>query len=370
MTVLGHDVSVRAEQSAAPGFGFAALSAASFGLSGSLAAGLTAAGWSPAAAVTVRVLVAAAVLAWPACRSIRRCRVTVRRGLPQAVAYGIVAVAGCQLCYFYAVTHLEVGVALMIEYTAPVAVSGWLWLRRGERPSWPTIVGAVVAGGGLVLVLDLVSGAGLDPIGLLWALGAMVGAATYFVLSADESTGMPPLVLAATAMAVAGVILLLVEGTGLLPMRVSTSDVAFAVETVPWWLPVLGLGVITAAVAYSSGIAASRRLGSRLASFVALGEVLAALAFAWLLLHQTPAWMQLVGGALVLAGLVVIKFGEPPRSTISTDSARMSVVSARRPHDVDPGPTVPTPGHVAVDVPDRPAAEPADGHCQDRRARW
>jgi drug/metabolite transporter (DMT)-like permease len=68
---------------------------------------------------------------------------------------------------------------------------------------------------------------------------------------------------------------------------------------------------VTAAVAYASGIAASRRLGSRLASFVALLEVVAGVVFAWLLLGELPHVPQLVGGLLVLAGVVVVKLGEP-----------------------------------------------------------
>jgi drug/metabolite transporter (DMT)-like permease len=77
-----------------------------------------------------------------------------------------------------------------------------------------------------------------------------------------------------------------------------------------WWLPVLGLGVVTAALAYVTGIAATRRLGSRLASFVALTEVLAALGFAWVLLGQAPRSIQLLGAALVLLGVVIVKSGE------------------------------------------------------------
>ena len=42
-----------------------------------------------------------------------------------------------------------------------------------------------------------------------------------------------------------------------------------------WWVPLVVLGLVTAAIAYVTGIAASRRLGSRLASFVALVEVVA-----------------------------------------------------------------------------------------------
>src|SRR5438874_921518 len=83
-----------------------------------------------------------------------------------------------------------------------------------------------------------------------------------------------------------------------LPLAATTADVHFGDVSMAWWLPVLGLGVVTAALAYVTGIAATRRLGSRLASFVALTEVLAALGFAWVLLGQAPRSIQLLGCAL------------------------------------------------------------------------
>ena len=70
------------------------------------------------------------------------------------------------------------------------------------------------------------------------------------------------------------------------------------------------LGVVTAAVSYVAGIAAIRRLGSRLASFVALLEVVSGVLWAWLLLDQLPQAVQLLGGALILAGVVAVKRGE------------------------------------------------------------
>ena len=63
-------------------------------------------------------------------------------------------------------------------------------------------------------------------------------------------------------------------------------------------------------VAYVTGIAASRRLGSRLASFVALIEVVAGVLWAWLLLDELPRPVQLLGGVLILAGVVAVKLGE------------------------------------------------------------
>jgi drug/metabolite transporter (DMT)-like permease len=294
----------------ATGLLLAFASATTFGMSGVLARGLIDTGWSAGAAVTVRTVIAATVLLVPGVLALRGRWHLVRANAGLITVYGIAAVAGAQLCYFYAVTYMQVSVALLLEYTAPVAVVLWLWLRHGHRPSGLTILGAAIAAGGLVLVLDVVSGADLSTVGVLWALGAMVGAATYFVISADESNGLPGISLAAGGLLVAGVVLGAAGALGLLPIRTSTDPAVYDGHAVPWWLPVLALGLVTAAFAYVTGIAAGRRLGSRLASFVALGEVLAAVVFAWLLLGELPRGIQLAGGLLVLAGVVVVKLGE------------------------------------------------------------
>ena len=72
-------------------------------------------------------------------------------------------------------------------------------------------------------------------------------------------------------------------------LTASTADASYRGTSVPWWLPVLALGVVTAAVAYVAGILAARGLGARMASFAALLEVLFAVVFAWLLLGSAPA---------------------------------------------------------------------------------
>ena len=307
METLTHDTSAPSVR--AVGLWFAVLSAASFGLSGSLASGLMDAGWSAGGAVVARVGVAALVLIVPAWVALDGRWQRLRSQLPVVVSYGVLAVGGAQFAYFNAVRHMDVGVALLIEYTAPVAVVVWMWLRHGHRPGRLTLVGAVIAAAGLVLVLDLLSGADLSAVGVVWALVAMVGAAVYFVISAGESD-LPPIVLAAAGLVLATVALVLAGLVGAVPLDASTSGVRYGASQVPFWLPVAALGVVTAAVAYVSGIAASRRLGPRLASFVGLLEVLAGLLFAWALLNQLPGWLQAVGGVLVVAGVVVVKAGE------------------------------------------------------------
>ena len=292
------------------GFSYAVASAASFGLSGALAKGLMESGWSPGAAVAARVCVAALVLVVPAAIALRGRWGLLRGNFGLVAGYGLVAVAGCQVAYFNAVAHMQVGVALLIEYTAPVAVIGWMWLRHAQRPGVLTLAGAAVAALGLVLVLDLISGADLSGVGIVWALLAMVGAAVYFILSASEDNGLPPIVLAGCGLALGAVALLVAGAVGVLPMDYATAPVDYDGLAVAWWVPVLLLGVVAASFAYVTGIAASRRLGSRLASFAALLEVLFALVFAWLLLDELPRTIQFLGGALILAGVVVVKLGE------------------------------------------------------------
>lgn len=320
MTTLTHDAARTARARTGSGVGFAVVSAVSFGLAGSLGRGLMDAGWSAAAAVAVRILVAAVVLAVPALLALRGRWSLLRGNLGTLTAFGLVAVAGCQLCYFNAVAHMQVGVALLIEYIAPVTVVVWLWLRHGQRPGRLTLTGGGIAGVGLVLVLNLVSGAEVSLVGVLWALGAMAGVSVYFVVSAHDVDALPGSVLAAGGLLVGGLTLLVAGAIGLLPMAVSTRPVGFLDHDVPWWGPVMALGLVTAALAYVAGIAATRRLGSRLASFVGLSEVLAALVFAWLLLGELPRPVQILGGALILAGVVVVKLGEGRTARVAPES--------------------------------------------------
>src|SRR6478735_4224672 len=307
VTALTHDT---ARSRTTTGLALAVASAASFGLSGVLARGLLDTGWSAGATVALRIAIAAAVLVVPGILAVRGRWHLLRTNAGLITVYGIAAVAGAQLCYFYAVTYMQVSVALLLEYTAPVAVVVWLWVRHGHRPSGLTLLGAAIAAAGLVLVLDVVSGAELSTVGVLWALGAMVGAASYFIISADEGNGLPGISLASGGLFAASVVLGTAGAIGVLPFRTSSADAAYDGFTLPWWVAVLLLGLVTAAFAYVTGIEAGRRLGSRLASFVALGEVLAAVVWAWLLLGELPRPVQLAGGLLVLAGVVVVKLGE------------------------------------------------------------
>src|SRR6478735_2460798 len=262
------------ERSTRMGFGLALISAATFGTSGTFASALIEAGWSPGAAVTIRISIAALILAVPAVIMLRGRWNVLRRNLGMVTVYGLVAIAGCQVFYFNAVQHLSVGVV------------------------------------GLVLILDLIGDTHIDFVGVLWGLGAAVGLAVFFILSARSDSELPPLAMAGGGMTIGAITLLVLGAIGALPMTANTDDVDLAGGQVSWLVPVIGLSVIAAALAYVVGISAARILGSKLASFVGLTEVLFAVLFAWLFLGQLPTGMQLVGGVLIVAGVALVRVDE------------------------------------------------------------
>src|SRR5689334_21018327 len=88
---------------------FAVVSATAFGLSGPLATGLLAAGWSPGAIVLARIAIAAVALAPFTVVALRGRWRLLRRQVKQILVYGVLAVAGAQFCYFSAVALMDVG---------------------------------------------------------------------------------------------------------------------------------------------------------------------------------------------------------------------------------------------------------------------
>jgi drug/metabolite transporter (DMT)-like permease len=72
---------------------------------------------------------------------------------------------------------------------------------------------------------------------------------------------------------------------------------------VAWWIPMLLVAVIATGFAYAASITMSGMLGSRLASFVGLLEVVAAAVYSWVLLGESLGVAQILGGALILAGI-------------------------------------------------------------------
>jgi drug/metabolite transporter (DMT)-like permease len=294
----------------ASGLGVALFSSAVFGLSGSFAKALLETGWTPGAAVTARLTGAALILAVPALPALRGRWHQLKDNWVTVLLFGFIGVAACQLFYFNAVSRLSVGVALLLEYLAPVIIVLWLWAASRRRPRPLTIGGALLSVGGLVLVLDFTGAGKIDLIGVLWGIGAAVCLAIYFFITAQENDTLPPIVLASGGLMVGAAVMWLAAATGLLPMAYSTADTTLGPWRTPWWMPLAGLVVLATVLAYVSGIVAARALGSKVASFVSLTEVLFAVIWAWLLLGELPGPVQLLGGILILGGVVLVRVDE------------------------------------------------------------
>jgi len=320
---------MRSDRSAGLGLGLALLSAATFGTSGTFARALIDAGWSADAAVAARVGIAAVLLAVPAVLALRGRWHVARRTLSTVGLFGLLAVGGAQVGFFNAVRYMPVGVALLIEYSGIVLVVLWMWARHGDRPRKLTVAGAAAAVAGLVLVLDITGGADLHPVGVIWGLIAAVGLATYFVLSARVDPDLPSVALACGGMAFGAGILVALGAIGLLPLRATFGTVILGGHTMSWLVPIAGLSVVAAVIAYVTGIGAARILGAPLASFAGLTEVLFAVLIAWLVLGELPTAMQAIGGAFIVGGIALVRLDQlrsatPPGEVTPTNEPALA----------------------------------------------
>lgn len=299
---------------------FALGSALTFGLSGPFAKSLMTAGWSPTAAVTARLAGGALAMAIFATAVKPDWIRQARQHFRSVVLYGLIPIAGAQLCYYNAVSHLSVGVALLLEYTAPLLVVGWVWFSTSRRPSNRTLAGVAVAVAGIMLVLGVFEGlssAEINVTGVAWGLGAAICAACYFMMSdkvTTDGSGLDAITLAAGGLIVGAAAVAALGLTGILPMRFSTADVVVAGFTTSWIVPVVLLAILPTAIAYTLGIGGVARLRPSFASLVGLSEVLFAVLWAWLLVGEAMSLTQAIGGIVVLGGLVMARSGDrtPP----------------------------------------------------------
>ena len=288
-------------------------SAFAFGSSGPFAKSLMEAGWSPTAAVTARLAGGALLMAVFATIVKPDWFREALQHSKTVVAYGVIPIAGAQLCYFNAVAHLSVGVALLLEYTAPILVVGWLWATTRRRPSSLTLTGVALAIAGIMLVLNVFSGAHINLIGVGWALAAAVCAACYFLMSSSVTTdgdGLNSITLATAGLIVGAAAVATLGVSGLMPLTFATNDAVVAGFTTSWLVPVIALALLPTAIAYTLGIMAIARLQPRFASLVGLSEVMFAVLAAWVLLGEAVTMTQAIGGVVVLVGLTLARQGD------------------------------------------------------------
>jgi drug/metabolite transporter (DMT)-like permease len=189
-----------------------------------------------------------------------------------------------------------------------------------------------------MFVLEIFAGAigeRFSVIGILWALGAALCAAFYFLMSdrvSSDGDGLHSITLTAGGLVVGAAAVIMVGVSGIMPMTFTTQDTVLAGMTVPWLVPVLLVGVIPTALAYTLGISGVARLRPSFASLVGLAEVLFAVLFAWALVGEALTLPQVIGASLVLTGLTLARRGQREPAPTATPDERIDLPVAAGPH--------------------------------------
>lgn len=233
-----------------------------------------------------------------------------RHELPWLVAFGILGLAFVQFLFFLGIERLDIGVALVLQYLAPVWVALWARLVVREPVRRRLWYGLALALAGLTLVVELWSGVSLSGAGV----GAsLLGSLTYaaYILLAERSLahGRDVLSLLAWGFAFATLFWTFTQPWWSFPVALAGDDVSLLGRldgvTVPFWLLVALIIILGTFVPFVLMIGALHHLSATRATLTAMVEpVIGALvAFAWL--GESLDAGQVVGGALVLGGVVL-----------------------------------------------------------------
>lgn len=315
MLTAGEDPSVRREP-ASPGghsarLGFLAIAVAAvlWAVAATAARSLFEDGVSPLELSQARAYLAFAgfaVLRWwrrdGASRAVRSPRTKI-------IALGF-SIALVNAAYYVAIEHLAVAVAIVIQYTAPALVVGWVALVTRRRPSGDVLVAVVLAVAGVTLAAGLFNGgsAQTSVVGLVAAGASAILFATYTLLSQDVARVHGPTGTMFRAFGVAAALWVFFQ----IPQGFPSALID------PSNLPrvaYVGLaGTLAPFLLYVWGIA---RIRAERAVIAATLEPAAAALVAWVWLDQALTVAQLAGGALVVAAVLLLQARPRPGAKVA-----------------------------------------------------
>ena len=285
-------------------------------------------GLSPTRLVELRSLGSAVVLVAALLVVTPRARMPRGKELAGLALLGVIGMAMVQWLYFIAISRLPVGLALLIEYTAPVLVA--LWARFVLREQVKARVWWALAAclSGLTLVAQVGDGITLDTLGVLAASAAAVSLAVYYLLGDRLVRNRDPLSTQAWSMAFAAAFWVVVQPLWQFDAAVLTDDVTLpgplAGIAAPLWALVLWIVLLGTVVPYVLVLVGVMRLGPARTGVIGMLEPVAASATAWIVLGESMTAVQLVGGAVVLGGVTL---AETARRQPRVDPAPDAVLS-------------------------------------------
>lgn len=220
------------------------------------------------------------------------------RDVPFLALFGVAGLALVHFSYFKTISLTNVATAILMEYMAPVLVlvASAVVFRRSVGWRLPVAVAASVAG--CALVVGVASGGlAISPEGLAWGLASAVFFAAYTIMGRWAANRYTPWTLLAYGLAAASIFWFIVLG-GPRPVSDALSNPRTAAA-------VAYIAVASTILPFAAFLAALRLLPAAEASIASTLEPVIAAVGAWVLLGEHLSVWQVVGGALVLAGIVV-----------------------------------------------------------------
>jgi drug/metabolite transporter (DMT)-like permease len=232
-----------------------------------------------------------------------------KEDLPLLFAYGIIGFLLVQALYFVAITRLNVSVALILEFTAPIWIV--LWLRFVKHKVVPPLmwVAIFLAFGGLVLIAQVWKGRTLDPIGVAAALLDGIVLAAFFLLGEKLTTKRDVESLMVYGFGFASLGLAIAMPLWSYPTEIFSQSMnlqgRFAAFDLPGWVLIAWVIIMGTIVPYLLVVKGLKLLSASTSSVMGMAEPVLAGVFAWIWLSETWNFIQLVGGVTVIIGIIL-----------------------------------------------------------------
>ncbi|HSB72427.1 MAG TPA: DMT family transporter [Candidatus Methylomirabilis sp.] len=218
-------------------------------------------------------------------------------------AAAVVGVGGLltnNFLYFEAIHLTSVATALLLQYQAPVLVALYVFLVQRHRVSGRLVGSLVLTIGGCALVVRAYDPAAirLNLLGVLAGVGTAFAFAFYILSSRAALRSMRSWTLVAYGYLAASLVWLPIVP----PWRLAAAG--FPPEI--WWA-FLAIASVGTVIPFGLFIGGLRYLPPTQASILAMLEPVIATVAAYLLLGETLFPLQILGGGLVLAGVIMVQ---------------------------------------------------------------
>ena len=230
-----------------------------------------------------------------------------RKELPIFIAFGLFGFAAVNLFYFLAIQRLNVGVALIIEFTAPIWIVLWMRFIQKKIVSKLMWWGLVIGLTGLVLIAQVWRGLTLDGLGVTFALLDAFALALYFLVGEKLVGVKSSEATMAWGFGVSSAFFAIIQPWWTFPFeelgRVVELTGRLAGISIPTYYLILWIIVLGTAVPYFLVLNGLRGLSAATSSSIGMLEPVFGGIFAWIFLYEKLNFIQSVGAVVVLIGI-------------------------------------------------------------------